>query len=87
MTRAPARAFAQGAFYLLGSAGLLVAALDWGQKVLIPLALAVLLSFVLAPLVSRLDRGRAASGFFRDGPSGPPASALGVLIRRPARLD
>jgi predicted PurR-regulated permease PerM len=52
MTTAPARAF-----YLLGSAGLLVAALYLGQKILIPLALAVLLSFVLSPLVSRLERG------------------------------
>jgi predicted PurR-regulated permease PerM len=56
MTRDPPRPFAARAFYLLGSAGLLLAALYWGQKILIPLALAVLLAFVLAPLVSRLER-------------------------------
>jgi predicted PurR-regulated permease PerM len=56
MTRAAAHPFAPRAFYLLGSVGLLVAALYWGQKILIPLALAVLLSFVLSPLVARLER-------------------------------
>jgi predicted PurR-regulated permease PerM len=56
MTRASPRGIAARAFYLLGSAGLLLAALYGGQKLLIPLALAVLLSFVLAPLVSRLER-------------------------------
>src|SRR5438105_1851988 len=34
----------------------LVAGLYWGQRVLIPLALAVLLTFVLAPPVSLLER-------------------------------
>jgi predicted PurR-regulated permease PerM len=42
--------------YLLGSATLVVVALNWGQKVLIPFILAVLLAFVLAPLVARLER-------------------------------
>jgi predicted PurR-regulated permease PerM len=56
MGEAPARPLAQRIFYLLGSAGLVVAALYWAQKVLIPLALAVLLAFVLAPLVSQLER-------------------------------
>jgi predicted PurR-regulated permease PerM len=56
MTRATARPFAPRAFYVLGSAGLLVAALYWGQKILIPLILAVLLSFVLSPLVSGLEQ-------------------------------
>src|SRR5262245_40664879 len=48
---APARLF-----YALGSAALVVAALYWGQKIVITLALAVLLTLVLAPLVSRLER-------------------------------
>jgi predicted PurR-regulated permease PerM len=56
MTTAPPRPLAARAFYLLGSAGLVVAALYWGQKILITLTLAILLSFVLAPLVSRLER-------------------------------
>jgi predicted PurR-regulated permease PerM len=56
VTGAATPPLAPRAFYLLGSAGLLVVALYWGQKILIPLALAVLLSFVLSPLVSRLER-------------------------------
>jgi predicted PurR-regulated permease PerM len=52
----PARPLPSRAFYLLGSVGLLVAALYLGQKLLIPLALAILLAFVLAPLVGRLER-------------------------------
>ena len=48
MANAPAGDVGRGTFYLLGSAGLLVAALYWGQKILIPLALAILLSLVLA---------------------------------------
>src|SRR5262245_27208588 len=58
MTPTLARALAPRTFYLLASAGLLVAALYWGQKILIPLALAILLAFVLAPLVSWLERRR-----------------------------
>jgi predicted PurR-regulated permease PerM len=46
------------AFYLLGSTALVVAALYWGQKLLIPFALAILLAFVLAPLVTWLERRR-----------------------------
>lgn len=42
---------------LAGSA-LAVAALYWGREVLIPFALAVLVSFLLAPLVLRLQRWR-----------------------------
>src|SRR5262245_46113938 len=45
-------------FYVLGSSALVVAALYWGQKILIPFALAILLAFVLAPLVSWLARHR-----------------------------
>jgi predicted PurR-regulated permease PerM len=56
MARATASEIARRAFYLLGSAALAVAALYWGQRILIPLALAVLLSLVLSPLVSRLER-------------------------------
>jgi predicted PurR-regulated permease PerM len=58
MTATLARALAPRTFYLLGSAGLLVAALQ-ATFYLIPhrpLALAILLAFVLAPLVSRLER-------------------------------
>jgi predicted PurR-regulated permease PerM len=49
---------ARRAFHLLGCAALAVAALYWGQKILIPFALAILLAFVLAPLVSWLERRR-----------------------------
>jgi predicted PurR-regulated permease PerM/CheY-like chemotaxis protein len=56
MVRLSANEIARRTFYVLGSAALVVAALYLGQRILIPLALAVLLSFVLAPLVSRLER-------------------------------
>ena len=56
MPEAPVFTTARRAFHLLGSAALVVAALYWGQKILIPFALAILLAFVLAPLVSWLER-------------------------------
>src|SRR5262245_45686488 len=62
MPEAPGFTTARRTFHVLGSAALVVAALYWGQKILIPFALAILLSFVLAPLVSWLERrglGRA----------------------------
>src|SRR5262249_3970022 len=56
MREAPLVETARRAFYLFGTAALVVAALYWGQRILIPFALAVLLAFVLAPLVARLER-------------------------------
>ena len=47
---------ARQTFHLLGSAALVVAALYWGQKILMPFALALLLAFVLTPPVSWLER-------------------------------
>src|SRR5688500_5111570 len=47
-------------FVVLASMCIVVAGLYWAQEVLIPLALAVLFCFLLAPLVSRLDRWRIA---------------------------
>src|SRR5262249_45600148 len=47
---------ARRTFFLLGSGALVVAALYWGQRIFVPLALAVLLTFVLAPLAARLER-------------------------------
>src|SRR5262249_35821657 len=52
----PAVAAARRVFFVLGSAGLVVAALYWGQRIFVPLALAVLLTLLLAPVVSRLER-------------------------------
>src|SRR5262245_591696 len=52
----PGVATARGAFFVLGSGGLLVAALYWGQRIFVPLALAVLLTLLLSPVVSRLER-------------------------------
>jgi predicted PurR-regulated permease PerM len=43
-------------FFVLGSVGLLMAALYWGQRIVVPLALAVLLTLLLAPVVSRMER-------------------------------
>ena len=48
----------------LVSTAILIAALYFGQDVFVPLAIAVLLSFVLAPLADRIQRigvGRAPS--------------------------
>jgi predicted PurR-regulated permease PerM len=56
MSEAPAFATARRTFYALGSAALVIASLYWGQKIVIPFALAVLLAFVLSPLVVRLER-------------------------------
>src|SRR5258708_2378601 len=46
----------QRTFYFLASLILAFGLLYWAQRVLIPLALAILLSFVLTPAVSRLQR-------------------------------
>jgi predicted PurR-regulated permease PerM len=54
----------QRAYYATGTIVLVTAILFWGKVVLVPLALAVLLAFVLTPLVLRLERHglrRAAS--------------------------
>src|SRR5262245_21093335 len=56
MTETPLAALARRAFHLLGTAALVVAGLYLGQRILIPFALAVLLAFVLSPLVMRLER-------------------------------
>src|SRR5262249_11621626 len=56
MPEAPVFTTARRSFHLLGSAALVVAALYWGQKILIPFALAILLAFVLAPVVSWVER-------------------------------
>lgn len=45
-------------FLILASVCVVVAALYFAQEVLIPIALAVLLSFLMAPLVSQLERWR-----------------------------
>ena len=50
------RRVGQSLFQTLASVALVVACLFWAQKVLIPVALALLLTFILAPLVTRLQR-------------------------------
>ena len=52
----PGVATARQMFFVLGSVGLVVAALYWGQRIFAPLALAVLLTLLLAPVASRLER-------------------------------
>jgi predicted PurR-regulated permease PerM len=49
-------AAARRAFFVLGSTGLVVAALYLGQRIFVPLALAVLLTLVLGPVVIWLER-------------------------------
>jgi predicted PurR-regulated permease PerM len=54
----------QNTFYVLAGTLLVVAFLYWAQKVLIPVALAILLAFILTPAVSALQRrglGRISS--------------------------
>jgi predicted PurR-regulated permease PerM len=43
-------------FFVLGSVGLTVAALYLGRHIFVPLALAILLTLLLSPVVSRLER-------------------------------
>jgi predicted PurR-regulated permease PerM len=52
----PAEAIARRTFFVLGSVGLVVAALYLGQRIFVPLALAVLLTLVLGPVVIGLER-------------------------------
>src|SRR5262245_32420194 len=52
----PGVATARRAFFVLGSIGLVVAALYLGQRIFVPLALAVLLTLVLGPVVIWLER-------------------------------
>lgn len=57
-------AFKPNHFYAFASVAILLALLYFGQEVLIPLALAVLIAFLLAPVVNALERlrlGRVAS--------------------------
>ena len=44
-------------------AALFIAALYFGREIFVPIALAILLSFVLAPLVGLLQRARVPRGF------------------------
>jgi predicted PurR-regulated permease PerM len=52
----PGVAAARRAFFVLGTATLVVVGLSWGQKVFVTLALAVLLTLLLGPVVSFLER-------------------------------
>ena len=54
----PAKSRSGGYHFVLSFGGLVlvVAALYWAQKILVPLALAVLLAFILAPFVAKLQR-------------------------------
>src|SRR4051794_11862412 len=49
-------ALARRLFFVLGSVGLVVAALYLGRTIFVSLALAVLLTLVLGPVVARLER-------------------------------
>src|SRR5688572_8100790 len=53
---APEAAIARRTFFVLGSVGLLVAALYVGRYIFVTLALAMLLTLLLTPVVSRLER-------------------------------
>jgi predicted PurR-regulated permease PerM len=66
----------QWAFYRLATAVLMVATLYWAKSVLIPVALAVLLAFALAPLAEWLERRGVGRVF---GALAVSAVALGLL--------
>src|SRR5262245_22976407 len=55
--KASSLAGARYAFFMLTSAGLIVAALYLGQRIFVPLSLAILLTLLLTPVASRLERG------------------------------
>jgi predicted PurR-regulated permease PerM len=70
-------------FIVMASVCVVVAALYFAQEVLIPLALAVLLCFLLAPLVTRLERyrlGRVASDVFVVCGAAAVLVALGWVV-------
>src|SRR5262249_26012756 len=52
----PARSGGDRALRFLGGLALVVACLYWARTILVPLTLAVLLTFILSPLVIRLQR-------------------------------
>src|SRR5689334_2306774 len=52
----PGVAAARRAFFVLGTVTLVVIGLSWGQKVFVTLALALLLTLLLGPVVSALER-------------------------------
>jgi predicted PurR-regulated permease PerM len=54
--RIPNRPEKKNYFYTLASVGIVVAMLYFAQSVLIPLALAILFAFLLAPFVTRIER-------------------------------
>src|SRR6476660_3500628 len=52
----PGVATARRAFYVLGTIALVVASLSWGRYVFVTFAVAVLLTLLLGPVVSYLER-------------------------------
>lgn len=56
MATQPSRTDSQGPFFVLLGLLLVTAFLYWAQKILIPIALAILLAFILTPPVSALQR-------------------------------
>src|SRR5262249_60644744 len=74
----PGVATARRAFFVLGSIGLVVAALYLGQRIFVPLALAVLLTPVLRPVVIWLER--------RGPPGVPPGPVAPHPSPPPLRL-
>src|SRR4051794_28799017 len=77
-------------FYALASAAVVLGLLYFGQEVLVPLALAVLFAFLLAPLVTRLERlrrgrwglGRVASTLIVVAAALSLAGAFGWVVER-----
>src|SRR5918992_4282951 len=72
-------------FVILASVCVVTAALYFAQEVLIPLALAVLITFLLAPLVTRLERwrlGRVPSVVIVVGLAMALVAGIGAIVTR-----
>src|SRR5215211_6677044 len=72
-------------FLILASICVVIAALYFAQEVLIPLALSVLITFLLAPLVTRLERwklGRVPSVIIVVGLGLALVAGIGWIVTR-----
>src|ERR1044072_850584 len=63
MSSSPPESSKRTQFYALASVAIVLGLLYFGQEVLIPLALAVLFAFLLAPVVTLLERLRLGRVF------------------------
>ncbi len=70
------------AFFLLTTVVLIIASLYWAQAVLIPIAVSILLTFLLTPVADSPGTTRSRTSLFRGIDRDP-----GIFIPRCCRLD